>query len=111
MQRLKEAAEKAKIELSGMTTTNINLPLYHGGRYGTQASGHNADPRQVQRADRVIWWRKPWCRCVSALNDAGLKVSDISKVLLVGGSQPHPGSAGGSEEHYFGKEPLQGHQP
>ncbi len=44
-QRLKEAAEKAKIELSSATTTNINLPFITADANGPQASGHDADPR------------------------------------------------------------------
>ena len=52
MQRLKEAAEKAKIELSGMTTTNVNLPYHHRRCHRPQASGRDPDPGEVQRADR-----------------------------------------------------------
>ena len=51
-QRLKEAAEKAKIELSSATTHQHQPALHHRGRQRPQASGHDADPRQVQRADR-----------------------------------------------------------
>ena len=52
MQRLKDAAEKAKIELSGMTTTEINLPFITADATGPEALGYDPDPRKVQRADR-----------------------------------------------------------
>ena len=55
VQRLKEAAEKAKIELSGTTTTNINLPFITADATGPKHLDMTLTRRQVQRADRRIW--------------------------------------------------------
>jgi molecular chaperone DnaK (HSP70) len=52
LQRLKESAEKAKIELSSTTQTEINLPFHHGRRIRSQAPDDEADPRQVRGAGR-----------------------------------------------------------
>ncbi len=91
MQRLKEAAEKAKIELSGVTTTNINLPVYHRRRHRPEAPGRDPDPRQVQRADRATWWKPllgPVRQALSAMPAS--PATTCHKVLMVGGSSLYP---------------------
>ena len=89
MQRLKEAAEKAKIELSSATTTNINLPFITADATGpkhldmtlTRAKFNELTADLVERTMGPV--RK-------ALADAGLTASDLDKVLLVGGSTRIP---------------------
>ena len=85
LQRLKEAAEKAKIELSGMTSANINLPFITADATGPKH--FNADLSRAKfnelTADLVDKCMGP---CQQALKDAGLSISQIDKVLLVGGS-------------------------
>ena len=89
MQRLKEAAEKAKIELSGVTTSNINLPYITADATGpkhldvtlTRAKFNELTHHLVEKTAGPVR---------QALSDAGLKPSDISKVLLVGGSSRIP---------------------
>ena len=89
MQRLKEAAEKAKIELSGVTTSNINLPYITADATGpkhldvtlTRAKFNELTNHLVQATMGPVR---------QALSDAGLQASDISKVLLVGGSSRIP---------------------
>ena len=89
MQRLKEAAEKAKIELSGVTTSNINLPYITADATGpkhldvtlTRAKFNELTADLVERT--MVPVRQ-------AMKDAGLSASDISKVLLVGGSSRIP---------------------
>ena len=89
MQRLKEAAEKAKIELSGVTTSNINLPYITADATGpkhldvtlTRAKFNELTNHLVQATMGPVR---------QALSDAGLQPSDISKVLLVGGSSRIP---------------------
>ncbi len=89
MQRLKEAAEKAKIELSGMTSTNINLPYITADATGpkhldvtlTRAKFNELTADLVERTMKPVH---------QALSDAGLNASDLNKVLLVGGSTRIP---------------------
>ncbi len=89
MQRLKEAAEKAKIELSGMTSTNINLPYITADATGpkhldvtlTRAKFNELTHHLVEKTVGPV---------KQALSDSGLQPSDISKVLLVGGSSRIP---------------------
>ena len=89
MQRLKEAAEKAKIELSGVTSTNINLPYITADATGpkhldltlTRAKFDELTADLVERTMGPVR---------QAMNDAGLKPSDLHKVLLVGGSTRIP---------------------
>ena len=109
MQRLKEAAEKAKIELSGVTSTNVNLPYITADATGpkhldvtlTRAKFNELTEKLVERTMGPVR---------QALADAGLKASDLSKVLLVGGSTRIPRRAGGREGHHR-QGRLQGHQP
>ena len=89
MQRLKEAAEKAKIELSGMTTTNVNLPYITADATGPKHMDVTITRAKFNEltADLVERTLKP---VNQAMADAGLKASDLDKVLLVGGSTRIP---------------------
>ena len=89
MQRLKEAAEKAKIELSGMTTTAVNLPYITADATGPKHLDVTLSRAKFNEltADLVERTMKP---VRQAMSDAGLKPSDLHKVLLVGGSTRIP---------------------
>ena len=89
MQRLREAAEKAKIELSGMTTTAINLPYITADATGPKHLDMTLSRAKFNEltADLVERTMKP---VRQAMSDAGLKPSDLHKVLLVGGSTRIP---------------------
>ena len=89
MQRLKEAAEKAKIELSGMTTTNVNLPYITADATGPKHLDVTLSRAKFNEltADLVERTMKP---VRQSMSDAGLKASDLDKVLLVGGSTRIP---------------------
>lgn len=109
LQRLKEAAEKAKIELSSSTSTEINLP-YIMPVDGIPKHLVKTLTRSMfeQLADKYINATiKP---CERALQDAGLTVSDIDEVLLVGGSTRIPAIQKKVEE-FFGKAPSKGVNP
>ena len=109
MQRLKEAAEKAKIELSGMTSTNINLPFITATAAGPLHFDATLTRAEFDRItsdliDRTIVPTK------KALADAGLSVSQIDKVLLVGGSTRIP-AVQEAVKKLIGKEPFKGINP
>ena len=89
MQRLKEAAEKAKIELSGVTTSNVNLPYITADATGPKHLDVTLTRAKFNEltADLV---EKTMVPVRQAMRDAGLSASDISKVLLVGGSSRIP---------------------
>ena len=89
MQRLKEAAEKAKIELSGVTTSNVNLPYITADATGPKHLDATLTRAKFNEltADLV---EKTMVPVRQAMKDAGLSASDISKVLLVGGSSRIP---------------------
>ena len=89
MQRLREAAEKAKIELSGMTTTTVNLPYITADATGPKHLDVTVTRAKFNEltADLVERTLKP---VRQAMSDAGLKASDLHKVLLVGGSTRIP---------------------
>ena len=89
MQRLKEAAEKAKIELSGMTSTNVNLPYITADATGPKHLDVTLSRAKFNELthDLVEATMVP---VRNAMNDAGLSASEISKVLLVGGSSRIP---------------------
>jgi len=109
LQRLKEAAEKAKIELSSTTSTEINLPYITA-----DASGPKHLVRTLSRAkfeqlagDLIKRTIDP---CRSALKNAGLKTSDIDEIILVGGSTRMP-AIQEAVKAFFGKEPSKGVNP
>ena len=108
-QRLKEAAEKAKIELSGMTSANINLPFITADATGPKH--FNADLSRAKfneiTADLVEGCMIP---CRKALQDAGLSISEINKVLLVGGSTRIP-AVQEAVKKFSGKDPFMGINP
>ena len=109
LQRLKESAEKAKMELSTLAQTNINLPFItadHNGPKHLDITLTRAKLEQLVE-DLVEKTRQP---CLQALNDAGLKVSDIDEVILVGGATRMPKVQEVVRE-IFGKEPHKGVNP
>ena len=109
MQRLKEAAEKAKIELSGMTTTNVNLPYITADINGPKHLDVTISRAQFNQmtADLVERTLKP---VRQAMSDAGLKASDLDKVLLVGGSTRIP-AVQEAVKSLTGKEGFKGINP
>ena len=109
MQRLKEAAEKAKIELSGMTSSNINLPFITATANGPlhfDATLTRAEFDKIT-ADLVDATMGPTRQ---VLSDAGLTPSQIDKVLLVGGSTRIP-AVQDAVKNFIGKEPFKGINP
>ena len=109
MQRLKDAAEKAKIELSGMTSANINLPFITATAAGPlhfEATLSRAEFDKLT-ADLVERTMVPTRK---ALQDAGLSVGQIDKVLLVGGSTRIP-AVQEAVKRFTGKEPFKGINP
>ncbi len=109
MQRLKDAAEKAKIELSGMTSASINLPFITATADGPlhfEATLSRAEFDRIT-ADLV---ERTMIPTKKALADAGLKVSEIDKVLLVGGSTRIP-AVQDAVKKFIGKEPFKGINP
>ncbi len=109
MQRLKEAAEKAKIELSGMTTTSINLPYITADATGPKHLELTLTRAKFNEltADLVEATMGPVKR---AMSDAGLKPADLEKVLLVGGSTRIP-AVQDAVRNFTGKEPFKGINP
>ena len=109
MQRLREAAEKAKIELSSMVTTNINLPFITAGADGPKHLDMNLTRAKFEEmtADLVERTIGPTKR---ALSDAGLSASDINKVILVGGSSRIP-AVQEAIKRVMGKEPTRNVNP
>ncbi len=109
MQRLKEAAEKAKIELSGVTTSNINLPFITADATGPKHLDVTLSRSKFDEltADLVEKTMEPTRK---ALQDAGLSASDINKVLLVGGSSRIP-AVQEAVKNFIGKEPHKGINP
>ena len=109
MQRLKEAAEKAKIELSGMTSSNVNLPFITADASGPKHLDVTVSRAKFNEltADLVDMTMGP---VRQALNDSGLKPSDIHRVLLVGGSTRIP-AVQDAVKNYMGKEPFKGINP
>ena len=109
MQRIREAAEKAKIELSSMMTTNINLPFISAGANGPlhldlDLTRAKFDEMTSDLVDRTF-------TCVNkALSDAGLAPKDINKVLLVGGSSRIP-AVQEAIKRTLGQEPAHGVNP
>ena len=113
LQRLKEAAEKAKIELSSAQTTEINLPFITARMEGGATTPLHL-VETVTRADleRMVadLIKRTMDPCKKALADAGLKASDIDEVVLVGGMTRMPKVREAVKE-FFGKEPHTGVNP
>ena len=109
MQRLREAAEKAKIELSGVMSTNINLPFITAGADGPKHLDMDLTRAKFEAmtADLVERTMGP---VRQAMSDAGLSNSDISKVVLVGGSSRIP-AVQAAIKKFMGKEPYKGVNP
>ena len=109
LQRLREAAEKAKIELSGVLTTNINLPFITAGADGPKHLDMNLTRAKFDEltADLVERTMGPTRK---ALADAGLTANDIEKVILVGGSSRIP-AVQDAIKKILGKEPHRGVNP
>ena len=109
MQRLKEAAEKAKIELSGVTTSNINLPYI---------TADATDPKHLDVTLSRAKFNELTAHLVDgtmgpvrqAMSDAGLRPADLSKVLLVGGSSRIP-AVQEAVKNFTGSEPFKGINP
>ncbi len=109
MQRLKEAAEKAKIELSGMSSTEINLPFITADATGPKHLAVTLTKQKfdAMTADLVNATLTPLAQ---AMKDAGLSYSDIDKVILVGGSTRIPAVVDAVRKA-TGKEPFKGINP
>ena len=109
LQRLKEAAEKAKVELSSSAQTEINLPYITATASGPKHLVRTLTRAQFEKlADKLI--QATIQPCKQALKDAGLSASDIDEVILVGGSTRIPAIQTIVKE-FFGKEPSKGVNP
>lgn len=108
-QRLRDASEKAKIELSGVASTNINLPYITADANGTKHLEMTLTRAKFDEltADLVAKTQSP---VQQALKDAGLKPSEVEKILLVGGSTRIP-AVQDSVKRVFNKEPFKGINP
>ena len=109
MQRIKEAAEKAKIELSSMSSTNINLPFITADATGPKHLDVTLtkDKFDAMTADLVEATKEPMRK---AMKDAGLTYADIAKVILVGGSTRIPAVVEAVKKE-TGKDPFKGINP
>lgn len=109
LQRLKEAAEKAKIELSSTQSTEINLPFITADASGPKHLNLNLTRSKFEAMMDPLFERL-LVPCQNALNDAGLKPSNIDEVVLVGGSTRIP-KVQEKVKAFFGKAPHQGVNP
>ena len=109
LQRLREASEKAKVELSNSTTTEINLPYITADSTGPKHLVRTLSRAKFESmvSDLV---KRTLAPCKKALKDAGLKASDIDEILLVGGSTRIP-VVQEAVKKLFGKEPSKGVNP
>jgi molecular chaperone DnaK len=109
LQRLREAAEKAKIELSGSQTSDINLPFITADSSGPKHLQYSLTRAKFEQliADLIAKTKNP---CLQALKDAGLNPSDIDQVILVGGSTRIP-AVQKIVKDLFGKDPHRGVNP
>jgi len=109
LQRLREASEKAKVELSNSTTTEINLPYLTADNTGPKHLVRNLSKAKFESmvADLV---KKSLSPCRKAIKDAGIKVTDIDEILLVGGSTRIP-VIQEAVEKLFKKKPSKGVNP
>ncbi|MTG99491.1 MULTISPECIES: molecular chaperone DnaK [Myroides] len=109
LQRLKEAAEKAKVELSSATQTEINLPYVTATASGPKHLVQTLTRAKFEQlSDDLV--RRSMIPCEKALKDAGLSKSDIDEVILVGGSTRIP-RIQEEVEKFFGKKPHKGVNP
>jgi molecular chaperone DnaK len=109
LQRLKEAGEKAKVELSSATTTEINLPFVTADQTGPKHLQTTLSRAQFERLTESLVERTE-APCLQALKDAELPPSEIDQVILVGGSTRIP-KIQESVQELFGKEPHRGVNP
>jgi len=109
LQRLKEAAEKAKIELSSTSETEINLPFITADASGPKHLVMRLSRAKLEQLvdDLVKRSKEP---CAAALKDAGLRASDINEVVMVGGMTRMP-AIHDFVKNFFGKEPHKGVNP
>ncbi|PIE04352.1 MAG: molecular chaperone DnaK [Spirochaetales bacterium] len=109
LQRLKEAAEKAKKELSGTQSSEINLPFITADASGPKHLQYSLSRAKFEQmtSDLVERTKQP---CIQALKDAGYKASDIDEVILVGGSTRIP-AVQEAVKALFGREPHRGVNP
>ncbi|MGV0752585.1 molecular chaperone DnaK [Empedobacter brevis] len=109
LQRLREAAEKAKIELSSSAQTEINLPYVTANETGPK---HLVETLTRSKFDQLTenLVKRSMDPCQKALSDAGLSISDIDEVILVGGSTRIP-KIQEEVEKFFGKKPSKGVNP
>jgi molecular chaperone DnaK len=109
LQRLKEAAERAKIELSSAQTTEVNLPFITADQTGPKHLVKSISRADLERlvADLIKRTLEP---CKKALADAGVKAADIAEVVLVGGMTRMP-KVRDTVKEFFGKEPHTGVNP
>ncbi len=109
LQRLKEAAEKAKIELSSSNSTEINLPYITATQSGPKHLVRNLSRAKFEQLSEDLV-KRSMEPCKKALSDAGLSPSDIDEVILVGGSTRIP-KIQEEVEKFFGKKPSKGVNP
>src|SRR3954462_7629448 len=109
LQRLKEAAEKAKIELSSSVQTDVNLPFITADQNGPKHLNIKLSRAKLERLvdDRI---RKRGEPCRNGLKDAGVKASEIDEVILVGGMTRMP-KVFDTVKQFFGREPHRGVNP
>jgi molecular chaperone DnaK len=109
LQRLKDAAEKAKIELSSTTQTDVNLPFITADQNGPKHLTIKLTRAKLEAlVDDLIQRTVPPCQ--AALKDAGLKASDLTEVVLVGGQTRMP-KVQDTVQNLFGREPHKGVNP
>jgi len=109
LQRLREGAEKAKVELSSSSQTEINLPYLSADATGPKHLVKTLTRAKFEQlADELI--KRTIAPCKSALKNAKLKVSDIDEIILVGGTTRIPAIQNAVKE-FFGKEPSKGVNP
>ena len=109
LQRLREASEKAKVELSNSTTTEINLPYITADSSGPKHLVRNLSRAKFESMVEDLV-KKSLTPCRKAIKDAGLKATDIDEILLVGGSTRIP-AVQEAVEKLFKKKPSKGVNP
>ncbi len=109
LQRLKEAAEKAKIELSSSASTEINLPYITATQSGPKHLVRSLSRAKFEQLSEKLV-KRSMDPCIKALKDAGMTASDIDEVILVGGSTRIP-KIQEEVEKFFGKKPSKGVNP